>query len=72
MDNPDDDPTTYNKTLNDVDVQKWKKIMDCEMKSMDSNSVWSFVEAPKMVQHIRCKRSTGEREYHKEYSNRQI
>ena len=55
LDNPDDDPTTYEEALEDVDVQEWKKAMDCEMESMGSNSVWSLVEAPKGVKPIGCK-----------------
>ena len=47
LDNPDDDPTTYEEALEYVDVQEWKKAMDREMESMGSNSVWSLVEAPK-------------------------
>ena len=56
LDNPDDDPTTYEEALEDVDVQEWKKAMDREMESMGSNLVWSLVEAPKGVKPIGCKR----------------
>ena len=55
LDNPDDDPTTYEEALEDVDVQEWKKAMDREMESMGSNSVWSLIEAPKGVKPIGCK-----------------
>ena len=55
MDNPDDDPTTYEEALEDVDVQEWKKAMDREMESMGSNSFLSLVEAPKGVKPIGCK-----------------
>ena len=55
LDNPDDDPTTYEEALEDVDVQEWKKAMDREMESMGSNSVWFLVEAPKGVKPIGCK-----------------
>ena len=55
LDNPDDDPTTYEEALEDVDVQEWKKAMDREMESMGSNAVWSLVEAPKGVKPIGCK-----------------
>ena len=37
LDNSDDDPTTYEEALEDVDVQEWEKAMDCEMESMGSN-----------------------------------
>ena len=36
----------------DVDVQKWKRAMDCKMELMGSNSVWSPVEAPRGVKPI--------------------
>ena len=55
LDNPDDDPTTYEEALEDVDVQEWKKAMDREMESMGSNSVWSLIEAPNGVKPIGCK-----------------
>ena len=55
LDNPDDDSTTYEEALEDVDVQEWKKAMDREMESMGSNSVWSLIEAPKGVKPIGCK-----------------
>ena len=54
LDNPDDDPTTYEEALEDVDVQEWKKAMDREM-IVGSNSVWSLVEAPKGVKPVECK-----------------
>ena len=54
LDNLDDDPTTYEEALEDVDVQEWKKAMDREMESMGSNSVWSLIEAPKGVKPIGC------------------
>ena len=55
LDNPNDDPTTYEEALEDVDVQEWKKEMDREMESMGSNSVWSLIEAPKGVKPTGCK-----------------
>ena len=55
LDNLDDDPTTYEEALKDVDVQEWKKAMDHEIESMGSNLVWSLVEAPKGVKPIGCK-----------------
>ena len=55
LDNPNDDPTTYEEALEDVDVKEWKKAMDCELESRGSNSVWSLVEAPKWVKPIGCK-----------------
>ena len=51
----DNDPISYNEALEDVDVQEWLKIMNREMESMYSNSVWTFVEAPKGIKPIGCK-----------------
>ena len=39
----------------DLDVQEWKRAMNCEMKSMGSNSVLSLVEAPRGVKPIGSK-----------------
>ena len=43
LDNHNDDPTTCEETLEDVDMQEWKRTMDHEMESMSSNSVWTLV-----------------------------
>ena len=55
MDNFVDDPTTYEEALEDIDVQEWKRVMDREMESIGSNSVWSLEEAPIGVKPIRSK-----------------
>ena len=47
--------TKYEKALEDVDVQEWKRAMDCEMKSMGSNLVLSLVEAHRGVKPIGIK-----------------
>ena len=47
--------TTYEKALEDVDVQEWKRAMDREMKSMGSNLVWSLVKALRGVKPIGSK-----------------
>ena len=52
LDNLDDDPTTYEEALKDVDVQEWKRVTDHEIESMGSNSIWSLIEAPKGVKPI--------------------
>ena len=51
----DNDPISYNEALKDVDVQEWLKAMNREMESMYSNSIWTFVKAPKGVKLIGCK-----------------
>ena len=55
LDNPDDGLTTYKEALENVDVQEWKKAMDCEIESMSLNLVWSLVEALRGVKPIGCK-----------------
>ena len=55
LDNFDVDPTTYEEALEDFDVEEWKRAMDREMESIDSNSVWSLVEAPRGVKPIGSK-----------------
>ena len=47
----DDDEEAFD----DVDVQEWKRAMDCEMEFMGSKSVWSLVEAPRGVKPIGSK-----------------
>ena len=39
----------------DVNVQEWKRVMDHEMESIGSNSIWSLIEAPKRVKPIGSK-----------------
>ena len=47
--------TTYKEALEDVNVQKWKRAMDCEIESMGSNFGWSLVEALSGVKPIGSK-----------------
>ena len=56
LDYLDDDPTTYEEELEDVDVQEWKKAMDHEIESMGSNLVWSLEEALRGLKPIGGKR----------------
>ena len=53
--NSEDDLINYKEALEDVNAQEWLKVMDREMESMYSNSVWSLVEAPKGEKPIGCK-----------------
>ncbi|KAA0051500.1 gag/pol protein [Cucumis melo var. makuwa] len=50
-----EDPLTYKQTMNDVDCDQWIKVMDLEMESMYSNSVWTLVDQPNNVKPIACK-----------------
>ncbi|TYK26489.1 retrovirus-related pol polyprotein from transposon tnt 1-94 [Cucumis melo var. makuwa] len=55
---PDDgieDSLTYKQAMNDVDCNQWIKVMDLEMESIYSNSVWSLVDQPNDVKPIGCK-----------------
>ena len=36
----------------DVDVQEWKRVMDCDIESMGSNLVWSLVKTPRGIKPI--------------------
>ena len=72
LDNSDADPTAYEVALEDVDVEEWKRAMDREMESMDSNSVWSLVESPRGVKPIGSKlifkkKSLGKPYVHKRF-----
>ena len=44
--------STYEEALEDVDVQEWKRAMSRDMESIDSNPVWSLVEALRGVKPI--------------------
>ncbi|KAA0067819.1 gag/pol protein [Cucumis melo var. makuwa] len=55
---PDDgieDPLTYKQAINDVDCDQWIKVIDLEMESMYSNSVWTLVDQQNDVKPIGCK-----------------
>ncbi|TYK30724.1 gag/pol protein [Cucumis melo var. makuwa] len=39
-----EDPLTYKQAMNDVDCDQWIKVMDLEMESMYSNSIWTLVD----------------------------
>lgn len=49
------DPSTYNKVVNDVDVDPWVESMKSELESIYSNNVWSLVKAPNKIKPIGCK-----------------
>ena len=61
LDNHNDDPTTCEEALEDVDMQEWKRTMEHEMESMSSNSVWTLVEALREVKRIGSKLITRKR-----------
>ncbi|KAL0556507.1 hypothetical protein IC582_005021 [Cucumis melo] len=50
-----EDPLTYKQEMNDVDYDQWIKVMDLEMESMYSNSIWTLVDQPNDVRPIGCK-----------------
>ncbi|KAA0032993.1 gag/pol protein [Cucumis melo var. makuwa] len=47
-----EDPLTYKQEMNDVDYDQWIKVMDLEMESMYSNSIWTLVDQPNDVRPI--------------------
>ena len=55
LDNSNADPIAYEEALEDVDVEEWKRAMEREMESLDSNSVWSLIESPRGVKPIGSK-----------------
>ena len=55
LDNSNADHIAYEEALEDVDVEEWKRVMEREMESLDSNSVWSLVESPRGVKPIGSK-----------------
>jgi hypothetical protein len=51
----EDDPLTLRHALESVNIYKWTKIIDEEIKSMYDNKVWDIVPLPKDVKPIGCK-----------------
>ena len=51
----DDEPTTYEESLNSSKSGKWLIAMESEMDSMYKNQVWTSVDPPEEIKHIGCK-----------------
>ncbi len=51
----DDEPTTYQEVLSNVDKEKWLEAINSEMDSIYTNQVWDLVDAPKGVKPVGCK-----------------
>ena len=51
----EDEPTTYEEAILDINSGKWLEAMKSEMDSMYANQVWTLVEAPEGVKPIGCK-----------------
>ena len=51
----DDEPTTYEESLNSSKSDKWLVAMKLEMDSMYTNQVWTLVDQPKGIKPIGCK-----------------
>ena len=51
----DDDPTSYEEAMSNVDSLKWHEAMKSEMDSMYENKVWTLVEPPEGIKPIGCK-----------------
>ena len=50
-----DEPATYPKVMVSPDFEAWLEAMRSELKSMDENHVWDFVDPPPGVKAIGCK-----------------
>ena len=50
-----DDPTSYDEAMHDIDLVKWLEAMKSEIDSMYQNQVWDLVDAPEGIKPIGCK-----------------
>ena len=50
-----DEPTTYDESLNSSESDHWLKAMKSEMDSMYTNQVWTLVDPPEGIKPIGCK-----------------
>ena len=51
----ENEPTTYEEAILDVNSDKWLEAMKSEIDSMYANQVWTLVKAPEGVKPIGCK-----------------
>ena len=51
----DNDPSTFDETMPNIDSEKWLKIMKSEIDSMHSNQVWTLVDPSEKIISIGCK-----------------
>ena len=50
----DDEPSTYDESLNSSKSDKWLEAMKSEMDSMLVNQVWTLVKPPEGIKPVRC------------------
>ena len=50
-----DEPTTYEESLNSSESDQWLTAMKSEMDSMNTNQVWTLVDPPEGIKLIGCK-----------------
>ena len=50
-----DEPTTYEESLNSSDSDQWLNAMKSEMNSMYTNQVWTLVDPLEEIKPIGCK-----------------
>ena len=50
-----DEPTTYEESLNSLESDQWLIAMKSEMDSMYRNQVWTLVDPPEGIKPIGCK-----------------
>ena len=51
----DDEPSTYEEAILDINSLKWLEAMKSEIDSMYTNHVWTLVDAPEGVKPIGCR-----------------
>ena len=51
----DDDPSTFDEAMSDINFEKWLDAMKLEIDSMHSTQVWTLVDPPEGIVPIRCK-----------------
>ena len=50
-----DEPTTYEESMNSSESDKWLNAMKSEMYSMYTNQVWTLIDPSEGIKPIRCK-----------------
>ena len=51
----DDEPTSYEEAMCDIDSKRWLEAIKSEMDSMYDNQVWTLVDPPKGIKFTGCK-----------------
>ena len=51
----DDDPSTFDEVMTDIDFEKWLDAIKLKIDSMHLNQVWTLVDPLKKIIFIGCK-----------------